>query len=218
MAIYFLNAEFKYPKILVDEVTSTIENYINEAVSDLKIKGDFDVLVYPNHEWTKDTDGVDGHAMSGGVLQIRIDLRNTFRSIKTLLGSPLKATIFHECNHIARWQGPGYGWGLLEATISEGLATVYERSKTAPYVIPHSDYSDIENLLSFYHRRNKHEDLSYNHNVWFFGFDPKFPKFLGYKVGTYVVDEALKNSKGTSIVELTQKTAKEILRISNLEL
>ena len=218
MAVYFLNAEFNYPQIIIDEVISAVQEYIGFVTTDLLIKNLFDIVIYPNHYWTEGTGGVDGHTQSGGFLLLRIDLRDEKYKIKDLLGSPLKAVVFHEANHVARWQGPGYGFTLLEATISEGLGTVYEKMNTAGYEIPHADYSNLEELLGKYRTRDKNDDATYNHNSWFFGFDPKYPKFLGYKVGAYIVDEALKNNPNMSIQDMTIMEAEEIVDLSGVKI
>jgi hypothetical protein len=218
MAIYFLNAELNYPQDLVNKVTLVVSKYVEGAIKDLDIKKPFDVTIYPNHKWTEEIDGVDGDALSAGVLQIRLDLRNEKFPLDTLLETPLKGLIYHEMNHIARWQGPGYGWTLFEATISEGLATVYERMITEPYPLPHADYSNIEELLPHYKNRNKDEDDRYNHSSWFFGFDPKYPKYLGYKVGAYIIDQALTLNRSLSIKDMTQMDADEILKLSKVKI
>ena len=218
MSVYFLNAEFNYPPNVIDEVVLTVSGYISNVTRDLEIKKPFDVTIYPNHKWTEDTGGVDGHAMSGGVLQIRIDLRDSIYSVKELLGTPLQAVVYHECNHIARWQGPGYGWSLLEATISEGVATVYEKMKTDAHEMPHANYSNVEELLEVYRIRDKTNDTSYNYNAWFLGFDPKYPKFIGYKVGTYIIEKVLELNPDLSVKQLTTMEVDEIIKLSKVDL
>lgn len=218
MAIYFLNAEFNYPQDLVDRVTLAVSKYAEGAAKDLDIKNPFDVTIYPNHKWTEETEGVDGDALSAGVLQVRIDLRNEKYKIENLLGTPLKGLVRHEMNHVARWQGPGYGWSLLEATVSEGLGTVYEKMSTDPHDMPHADYSNIKELLSYYRNRNKEEDKGYNHSSWFFGFDKKYPKYLGYKVGTYIIEKVLELNPSLSIKELTVTETDKLVELSKVEL
>ena len=217
MATYFLNAEFNYPDELVRRVSDVVTSYATDAAKDLSIQKPFDIIIYPNHAWTDETGGVDGYAMSGGVLQIKVDLRNEKFKIDDVLGVPLKGTVFHEVNHIARWQGPGYGWTLLESTVSEGLATAYEKMIIAPNPVPHGEYEqDLDKLLSFYKNRDKEKDSTYNHNSWFLGFDPEYPKYLGYKVGTYIVETALENNPTLTLKELTTKTAEEVITLSGL--
>ncbi len=218
MGIYFLNSEFKYEQSLVDKVTAVTNEYLESAVNDLSIAKPFDTTIYPNFKWTEETDGVDGDAFSGGLLQLRIDLRDEIYKISHLLGAPLKATVFHECNHILRWQSVGYGSSLLEATISEGVATSYEKSVCSQYEIKHADYSNISELLKYYLERNKEEDENYDHAGWFFGKGNKYPKWLGYRVGSYVVDQAMKNNPNMSYAELTKVSAEEIIALSNVQI
>jgi uncharacterized protein YjaZ len=215
MAIFFLNAEFGYSKQTVDTVVLATGGYIDDVILDLKIEHPFDTIIYPNDKYTEN-DGVGGFAMSGGVLQLRIDLRETKYNLEEVLSNPLKATIYHECNHIARWQGPGYGIGLINSTVSEGIATVYEKLATYPYKIPHGEYQDIEELLSIYRKRNKDDDTTYNHNEWFFGAGERYPAQLGYKVGTYIVEQALEKNKAISIYELTKLKSEDILEMSGV--
>jgi hypothetical protein len=218
MLTYFLNAEFNYENVVVDRTVAAVNEYVDGVVKDLEIKNPFDVIIYPNWRYTEETDGVDGYAMSGGVLLIRIDLRQSKFKLDDVLGILLKGVVYHEANHIARWQGPGYGTSLMEATISEGLATAYEKMIVAPYPLPHSDYSNINEMLAVYRTRNKAEDSNYNHSVWFFGVTPGFEKWLGYKVGTYLVEEALKKNPKISISELTRTKTEDILKLSGVEL
>lgn len=218
MALYFLNAEFNYPADLVEKVSAVVLGYVEEVIKDLDIKKPFDVTIYPNHKWTEETDGVDGDALSAGVLQVRLDLRNEKFPLNILLGTPLKGLIYHETNHVARWQGPGYGWTLFEATISEGLATVYEKMITEPHPMPHADYSNIAELLPYYKNRNRDEDKGYNHSSWFFGMDTNYPKYLGYKVGTYIVDQALVMNPSLSIKDLTLMEAEKVLELSKVKI
>lgn len=218
MSIYFLNAECNYPQPLVDEVITMVKKYVEFATENLSIEKPFDITIYPNYTWTAGVEGVDGEAFSGGLLQLRLDLRNELFKISDLLGDPLKVTICHECNHIARWQSVGYGTSLLEATVSEGLATSYEKQVCGSYPIKHGDYSNIEELLQFYRERNTEEDERYNHGEWFFGKNEKYPKWLGYRVGTYIVEEVLKNNPSFLLTEITKMPAAKILALSNVKL
>ncbi len=218
MSVYFLNAEFNYPKELREKATSLIEGYVKESTQFLSIQKAFDVIIYPNAKWV-DYTGVEGHAFSGGLLEIYIDLTEKKYSHDYILGDTLKQTVLHETNHIARWQGPGYGKSLIEITISEGIATAYEMMSVPEVPVLHGEYSqNLEELLTLYRSRDKEKDSSYDHDLWFFGNDTTYPTFVGYKVGTYIVDRVMKLYPEVTIQELTMMDASKILDLSEVAL
>lgn len=123
-----------------------------------------------------------------------------------------ESAILHECNHAARFALNIGHASFLESSIMEGLATVFERKysgsreplwgKYDTEVI--SDwYEEIKKLKSSY----RWGDYMYNH--------PDGRRWIGYKVGTWIIDQAMKKSNKT-VIELTKLDNKEILKLAEL--
>ena len=65
--------------------------------------------------------GTTGLAMRPGLFSLTIDPDNPNFS-RALRNGDLRRTVAHEAHHCLRMAGPGYGWTLGEALVSEGLA------------------------------------------------------------------------------------------------
>lgn len=122
----------------------------------------------------------------------------------------VRASVFHEMNHAARFNIPIFHSSFLENCIMEGLATVFEREfgKADP---PYGKYPD--NVADWLREiTTKRDTLAWNDYM----FDhPDGRRWIGYKVGTYIVDEAM-NHSGKTVIELTQMECSEILKLANV--
>jgi len=101
---------------------------------------------------------------------------------------------------------------FLDSCIMEGLATVFERdyakvdplwgrydpAETADWL---TEIQAADNALDFYEYMFKHPDGR---------------RWIGYKVGCYIVDAAKQNSK-KSVLELTRLECSEILGLAEIE-
>ena len=125
----------------------------------------------------------------------------------------LERSVFHECNHAARWNRIAEDPRLLEGAISEGLATVFERdhARYQPlYGIYEDDatmYSWLAEIIAADSDWSKRNELFFDHK------DGR--RWIGYKTGTWAVDKAIKKS-GNSVVELTIMSADEIIELASL--
>lgn len=122
----------------------------------------------------------------------------------------VRATMFHELNHAARFQLSIWHRGLLEHSVFEGLATVFERDRAGSRPL-WGDY-DAE-LCAQWVGEIKHlsgeqwNDYMFSH--------PDGRRWIGYKVGTYLVDEALRKS-GKTIEELTQMSPADVMKLAEV--
>ncbi|HSX15270.1 MAG TPA: DUF2268 domain-containing putative Zn-dependent protease [Candidatus Saccharimonadales bacterium] len=110
----------------------------------------------------------------------------------------VRETIFHEMNHDARLRVNPMPEDFRGIAILEGLATVFER-----------DYGGGEPLWSQYPPEvdDWMEEIGQlgepvNYDEYMFN-HPDGRKWIGYKVGTYIVDRAMKQS-GESVIDLTR--------------
>lgn len=119
-----------------------------------------------------------------------------------------KYSVFHEMNHAARWNIPIYHRSFMDSCIMEGLATVFTREHIGFNAL-WSQYTDdvtawireikeLDNRIDFNQYMYKHQDGR---------------KWIGYKVGTYLIDQAMGKS-GKTVIELTQLECADILKLT----
>ena len=101
----------------------------------------------------------------------------------------LRASIFHEMHHLARWQTVGYGQTLGEAMLSEGFATWYEMERTG-LVQPWSQASVSEEIKK--KAREEWDNSPYGHNNWFY--KGTMGRWVGYTLGYNLVRAYLNNT------------------------
>jgi hypothetical protein len=94
--------------------------------------------------------------------------------------------VMHEVHHCLRMAGPGYGWTLGEALVSEGLAGQFVRQLLGSEPEPWERAFSLEALRAEPVDLSALEATYYDHNAWFFGTADK-PKWLGYALGDQMV-------------------------------
>jgi len=170
--------------------------------------------VFPNHALCIPETGEGGYTPSEHEMELYIDPTKSDTELTHIIKNIIPSTIYHEAHHAARWIKPGYGETLLEGMITEGLGCMFAEEQFSLFIPPWMTYSKEEiaklTKISLTHNLS-HE--SYDHTEWFFGKGEKF--WLGYKVGTYIVREAKKQS-GLTALTMTHMTAKEIFALSSI--
>jgi Predicted Zn-dependent protease (DUF2268) len=150
-----------------------------------------------------------GRAHNGEFLELAFNPTVDAKGLKVILNG-VKATVFHEMNHAARFNLGIFHNTFLNSSILEGLATVFEREygKTNP---PYGKYPD--NVAEWIQEIIDKNDMF----AWVnYSFDhPDGRRWISYKVGTYIVDEAIKNS-GKTVIELTQMECSDILKLAKV--
>jgi len=178
---YFLESEkLKFSKKQVSEISDVIEEHATIAGNIFGLKL-LNFTVYPTKKVIRET-GESGFTESSDFIRLGIDPDRTDKSVKNVVPS----TIYHEICHAARQRKLDFSRTLLDAVISEGLATAFEEKMFPRFVAPWGIYSklEIDKLLKIFdgHRT----DRSYNYFEWFQGMG-KLPRWLGYKVGAYLI-------------------------------
>lgn len=117
----------------------------------------------------------------------------------------IRPSVFHEMNHASRYNIPIFHKSLIDACIMEGLATVFERDYTGSAPL-HGEYPEsvIDWLAEI---RGLGDTRSWEEYMFI---HPDGRRWIGYKVGTYIVDEAIKRSE-KSVIELTQMECTDII-------
>ncbi len=149
---------------------------------------------------------VSGSAYDPGRIDITIDPFNP--ELDRILDECLDKTIFHEFHHALRWEGPGYGWSLGEALVSEGLAQhfVHQAMDCAPEpwesVLSRDELAPYAEMAA-----ERFDDKNYNHSEWFF-LNGKMPRWLGYTLGSHLVGEYLLANPEATPASLAQEPAR----------
>ncbi|WP_256390362.1 DUF2268 domain-containing putative Zn-dependent protease [Pseudomonas yamanorum] len=86
--------------------------------------------------------------------------------------------VVHEVHHCLRMAGPGYGWTLGEAMVSEGLAGQFVRRVLGSQPELWERALAPEELLSSPVELQLLQATYYDHSEWFFGTGTR-PRWLG---------------------------------------
>ena len=122
----------------------------------------------------------------------------------------IKPTVFHEMNHAARYNLSIFHTTLLDICILEGLATVFERDYAAtlqPYAMYPTDVQDWVAEVIAQKDQFSWQDYKFEH--------PDGRRWICYKAGTYIVDQAMANS-GKTVIELTKLPCDEIIALAKI--
>lgn len=157
--------------------------------------------------------GVFGRADAPGVLEVTLSTASK-NGVVGSADSALTSSLFHEMHHLAR------GWTMTEnkfgvqpgipvATVNEGLASVFADTYTDQYFPIAYDYPEqaaqwLDEIM------NLPKDANYNH--WVSGFHPDGRSVIGYRIGRYVVHQAMEKTK-KDILTLSKMTPEAILNI-----
>ena len=123
----------------------------------------------------------------------------------------VRHAVFHEMSHASRFEQGLFHPDFLDRCVLEGLATVFERDKGGAEPL-YGDYEPEEckvwiDEIEAEYTEDKHYEYMFRHR------DGR--RWIGYKVGTWIVDEAIRKS-GKSIEELTRSESAEIRQLAGL--
>ncbi len=160
--------------------------------------------------------GHGGHTNELGT-EIVIDLDPHFENKHQLLNTELPRSISHELHHAVRFHALGYTYSLQEAVISEGLATYFETEVWGgePSVWATAlDKLQLPEILKQFREEVATRDTEYSHSRWFYG-KGDLPRWTGYALGYYFIDEYLKLHPDQNAASLVETPASEILQALN---
>lgn len=129
---------------------------------------------------------------------------------RKLIIADIIPTVFHELNHAARYNLGIFHTTLLDISILEGLATVFERDYAAamqPYAVYPIDVQSWVKEIIDQKDKFSWEDYKFDH--------PDGRRWICYKAGTFIVDKAMANS-GKTVIELTKLPCSEIFALSKI--
>ncbi len=128
------------------------------------------------------------------------------QGVRKIAETHLRGALFHEFHHLVRGTTIN-GHSLMDHVVSEGLATAFERD-FAGVSRPWADYPGdvskwVDELLMQPPTAKRSEWLSQH---------PDGRRWIGYKAGTYLVDQAMKRLNRSS-AELVSTPTNEILGV-----
>lgn len=128
----------------------------------------------------------------------------------------LRSTLFHELHHLARGyvvRGGRPRTSFMDVVVSEGMATAFERD-FAGAMPPWGDYPDdvstwVDELVAL------PMSAFGSYAKWMLE-HPDGRRWIGYRAGTYIVDQAMAAS-GMSSAELVLTETEEVLQLAGIE-
>ncbi|MCM7047231.1 DUF2268 domain-containing protein [Enterobacter kobei] len=201
MVLHFLNAQEKLTAHYSWLETCLSETYIkaNTHMSlpslDVIVKAGVHVIPEKGHL---------GYSPEPGVVYITVDPANS--EFCSNPNKSLERMFAHELHHAARWSGPGYGFSLGEALVSEGLAGHFAIQVFGGQPEPWECLDSHEINLHRARASGEWGSTDYNHNIWFFGAGD-LPRWLGYSLGFDVVSRYLSGHPEQRASTLTDASA-----------
>lgn len=176
------------------------------------------ISIYAKAAWVIPSTGETGYTPSADWVQITLDLTGKTHAIDTVIEKRLPATVYHEVNHAKRWSTTGFGSTFREELVSEGLACAFEIERFDHDIPPLFLATDeeIADLLKIVESNRERMATSYNYHEWFVQGSEHIPKWLGYKLGYYIVKKVLKDNPGLKVADLMDRPAEDILLLSKV--
>lgn len=208
--LYILNASGslnKFTEKIEDLFPKVVENILNVLPVD-----NVDVIVWDNPEWAIEEYGIGGHTLTPYRIAVSIDPLN--KNIEKFFTKRFEATMLHEFHHVAREQVLGNEpASRLEQSIREGLAEHFEIELTGKKPEVWDTALSKEELNKFIKIANTNKSTEdYFVYDWLFGNkELEIPKWTGYSVGFYLVEEYLKNHSKDKPSTLFNKNAEEFI-------
>lgn len=156
-----------------------------------------------------------GASVAPGVISWTVNTAQVDRA-SNIARASLRHTLFHELHHQARgWvmRGGFPKQAFIDGPVSEGLATAFERDE-APWQPPWGIYPQKEITEGWVHELLR-LPIDADYRQWMFR-HPDGRRWIGYKAGTFIVDQAMKAS-ALNATDLVRAPATEILALAGFE-
>lgn len=197
-------------KKLRNELIECLGRWSGEVIDLLGGRAKAARIVFNNYFLIPET-GTGGFADEGKVLVLAFDLNfpDKVQQMKNL-----RASFYHESYHIAQgWLGDVVLPAIDEA-ILEGAATVFERDRafSSPLWGEYGTREEMVRLLD----RAKHLGDGYDQAKWKFYDGESGQKWILYRLGVFIIDEALTRHPELNIGQIAEMSVREILEKSGL--
>lgn len=130
--------------------------------------------------------------------------------METIVRTQLRSSLFHEMHHLARgWviNGGAPVTSFMDAVVSEGMATVFEREFAGSQPL-WGDYP--EEVADWVDELRALPMSAFDSYAQWMFMHPDGRRWIGYRAGTYVADQAVAAS-GRSSAELVRMPTQELL-------
>jgi uncharacterized protein YjaZ len=191
----------------------TIEDIADAAVPEVRrflptLPRDLVLKVYPGKDVIPETGEGGSIASPNTVFWIVSPQRP--EGIVAVAKRELRGTLFHELHHLVRSQTPD-PLTLMDRVVSEGLATLFERDAAgmpAPWGQYPPNVADwVKELLALPSDASWKQWMSHH---------PDGRRWIGYKAGTYIAEQASRTS-GKSPADLANAPTAEVLRLAGFD-
>ncbi len=211
MKIHFADSQYTIPKNFKQKYLHEIKAAHKEVMKLLPFGSKhINFIVQPRTWGLIENTGGNARTYNSEIIELAFDPTFKQASHKAIL-QDARHSVYHEMNHAARYNINIWHKTFLDNCIMEGLATVFARDysgEKAPWAkYPKNVTAWIKEII------DKNDMFSWPN----YSFDhPDGRKWIAYKVGTYIVDEAMKKS-GKSVIELTKTECADILKLAGID-
>ncbi len=129
---------------------------------------------------------------------------------KTLTSSLIKRQMINTSHRAMRAAGPGYGFTLGGAMVSEGLAAQFVRLVCNSSPEPWDRAVSDKILSNMWPDQSSMMDTKFDHSEWFNGTGSK-PRWLGYTIGSKIVETWLLSTENITLDRLISVPAPKVL-------
>jgi uncharacterized protein YjaZ len=211
MKILVTDSPYDVPADFLDRYKSEVKNAYEEAITLLPFGSPHtNFIVQPREFDLIDETNDNGRVYNSSLIELAFNPTLDAHALEEIIQN-VRPTVFHEFNHAARFHKPILHATFLDGCILEGLANVFAREYTnekAPWAEYPSEVTDWMNELIKVGEAADYEEYMYTH--------PDGRRWIGYRVGTYIVDTAIKLS-GESILKLSSMECAEIVKLAGIE-
>jgi len=205
--IFFLESDTTFTRKYKTKLESIIRNSVKRSIKILGLKRNvINFTIYP----CKNLNLSQGWSQAKDWIIVSIP--------KNYPKSNLIGLICHEIHHVKKdYCQYSKQKTFLESLFFEGLAIVFgiEQSNRIPKYVRYNSKL-IRKWLPVLRKQNL-LSKDYNYYEWFWG-QGKKPKFLGYKLAKYLMGQIKKNYPDLTIMDLTKKKAKDLLKLSKVKI
>lgn len=194
--------------VAVDDIIAEVRRGGADAAKLLDVSESLNVIVLPNLTHVIDVTGTGASTYNAELIDVTFDPK---RAADSKFLHHIYASMFHEFNHAARFKAGVKHDNHLDWWILEGLATVFEKKYAGAE--PGWGAYDPKEARAWFDETQAMDEESIGSKFWYK--HPDGRRWIGYRVGTWIVDEAIKNSD-KDIIDLTVMPCKDILDLSKL--
>ena len=153
--------------------------------------------------------GFAGRAYNPTLFGLAIDPENP-NLTQMLENGSLVRQILHEVHHCLRMRGPGYGWTLGEALVSEGLAGQFVSWLLNTTAEPWERAMALDELQANPAPLTTLQSPHYDHSAWFYG-TGDYRRWYGYTLGYQIVAAWRARNTECSAEKWISVTADEVI-------